>query len=218
MKNPIFLALAAFLLLCHCRDKETPLPPDQDPPVTLALDTTDIVMSAITSNSSDYSFYHYRGNALQRSDTVDSGDTVILYIAEDDKVTFQASNHTSVSIKFKDSHSRIDSMVTRLQQRSSNTTCNNMQKRLRGTARDTDGPVTISYFGTAQRRDTTSRDSVYSYSLHIPDDTSSNNCSKDLRFWNPGEYTVRILLSSNSPSDIELDVFLDGSQKDNKLD
>lgn len=218
MKNPIFLALAAFLLLCHCRDKETPLPPDQDPPVTLTLDTARIVMSAITRNSSNYSFYHYRGNALQRSDTVDSGDAVILYIAEDDKVTFQASNHTSVSIKFMENYYRIDTLVTRLQPVPSYTTCNSGQKRLRGTARDTDGPVTISYFWTDQRRDTTSRDSVYSYSLHIPD-MSINNCLKDLRFWNPGEYTVRILLSSNSPSDIELDVFLDGSQKkDNELD
>lgn len=218
MKNPIFLALAAFLLLCHCRDKETPLPPDQDPPVTLALDTARIVMSAITRNSSNYSFYHYRGNALRRSDTVDSGDTVILYIAEDDKVTFQASNHTSVSIKFMENYYRIDTLVPRLQPVPSDTACNNMQKRLRGTARDTDGPVYISYFGSGTLRNTISQTNNHSYQLAIPDDMSLNSCLKDLRFWNPGEYTVRILLSSNSPSDIELDVFLDGSQKDNELE
>ncbi len=218
MKNAIYLALASILLMSQCKKKETPTPPDAGTESPAILNTKTIVLSALTQDNSNYEFNHTRENMQLRSGSKRSRDTVKLTIAEDDKVTFQASNHTSVSIKFMDSHSRIDSMVTRLQQRSSNTTCNNMQKRLRGTARDTDGPVTISYFGTAQRRDTTSRDSVYSYSLHIPDDTSSNNCSKDLRFWNPGEYTVRILLSSNSPSDIELDVFLDGSQKDNKLD
>lgn len=220
MKNPIFLALAACLLLCHCRGKETPPTPDPDAQTPTVANTRNIVVGARTGGPSppNYSInlYSYSNGDPTVYPNIASDNDVTISISDNDVLLFSADGHTPVTIDFVSGSGWIEELKLYMRNASNSTTCDSSNKTLSGTAKarlndSSFQPVSIVYHRNGRQiQNVGSNSDTFGYTINI-NDTIDNQCIKDLRFTTNNNGKARIFITSVSSDNIELDVFLDDS-------
>lgn len=219
MKNPIFFVLASILLLYQCKDKETPTPPGPEQEEQTVLNSRQISIAATTTASTTYDITHYRysNNEPVIHSTNSSNHPVDITISDNDVLLFSAAGHTPVTIDFVSGSRWIEQLQLYMSNVQSSTTCNNSTgKTLSGTAKarideSSFQPVRIDYHRNGRQIQFVSSNTAnFGYTINI-NDTSDNQCIKDLRFTTNSNRKARIFITSVSNDNIELDVFLDDS-------
>lgn len=220
MKNPILFTLASLLLLCQCKEKETSAPTVPAPEEETKAVFKQVRIAARTGNNTTYNITHYKysSNDTAERTGIQSNQPVDISISDNDVLIFSANNHIPVTIDFLSGSIWIDSLKLSMRNTSGSTQCNNYRnKTLSGIARarindSSTQPVNIGYHRNGARiANVSSNTTNFGYTINI-NDTTDNQCIKDLRFTTiSSNRKARIFITSVSSDNIELDVFLDDS-------